>query len=46
MDEFDLDDVDFDAIEKKNDAKIEQMNEEVLAVGDDEDECAGGACKI
>lgn len=46
MDELDLDDVDFDAIEKKNEAKIDQMNDEVLAVDDDEDGCAGGACKI
>lgn len=46
MDEFELDDVDFDAIEKKNEAKIDQMNEEVLTVDADEDGCAGGACKI
>ncbi len=45
MDDFDLDGVDFDAVEKKNEARITQMNEEAQTP-DDEDGCAGGACKI
>ena len=45
MDEFELGDIDFDEIERKNNAKIERMNEEVLVV-EDEDGCAGGACMI
>lgn len=46
MDEFDLDSVDFDAVEKKNAEKIDKMNEEAQTPDDDEGDCAGGGCKI
>lgn len=46
MDEFELGDVDFDAVEKKNAEKIDQMNEEAQLPDDDEGDCAGGGCKI
>lgn len=46
MDELDLDGVDFDAVEKKNAEKIDQMNEEAQLPDEDEGDCAGGGCKI
>lgn len=46
MDEFNLDALDLNAAEDKVQQHLEQEANQVVEVSDDDDGCAGGACKI